>query len=196
MLNVSIRCVLFAAVTVCAWGCAIESNVRPEPVSSTISYGRITAVKTVSVDDQSAQMGGALVGGTLGLIAGSGAWRGLTTVGGAFAGQQLARAASRRQAFQYTILLDGTSTITMVSDEAGLRIGDCVTVERGAFNNLRLADDAQCAPGVKPTATTTREAGACVAAKQALLNAQTEEAFDLAERKVRLLCDDAPQEHT
>jgi hypothetical protein len=40
------------------------------------------------------------------------------------------------------------------------------------------------------------EAGACVDAKKALLNAQTDEAFSLAERKVRLLCDDAPQEHS
>jgi hypothetical protein len=96
----------------------------------------------------------------------------------------------------YTILFDGASTNTMVSDEAGLRVGDCVAVERGAFNNLRLTDDARCAGGAKPTATTTREAGACVAAKQAPFNAQTEESFDLAERKVRLLCDDAPQERT
>jgi hypothetical protein len=117
-------------------------------------------------------------------------------VGGAFAGSQVAKAASRRQAFQYTILLDGTSTITMVSDEAGMRVGDCVAVERGAFNNLRLTEDARCAAGAKPTSTAMGEAGACVNAKKALLNVQTDEAFDLAERKVRLLCDDAPQEHT
>jgi hypothetical protein len=111
-------------------------------------------------------------------------------VGGAFAGQQIARVASRSQAFEYTILLDGTSTITMVTDEAGLRVGDCVSVERGAFNNLRLAADAQCAPGAKPTTVAVKEANACVTAKDALLNAETEEAFDRAERTVRLLCRD------
>ena len=48
--------------------------------------------------------------------------------------------------------------------------------------------------GAKPTATAVREADACVAAKQALLNAETDETFDRAERKVRLLCADLPEE--
>jgi hypothetical protein len=35
-----------------------------------------------------------------------------------------------------------------------------------------------------------REANACVAAKDTLLQAETDETFDRAERRVRLLCGD------
>jgi hypothetical protein len=92
----------------------------------------------------------------------------------------------------------------MVTDEAGLRVGDCVAVERGSFNNLRLVDDARCTPRPRPasapatpsaapaapTQAAVREANACVQAKEQLLKAETEQAFDFAERRVRLLCSD------
>ena len=173
---------------------------------STVSYGRITAVNRVDVANTSAQTGGALVGGSIGLISGrnqSGSNQALRTGAGAFAGQRIARSASGTQAFQYTILQNGR-TITMITDEAGLRVGDCVSVEQGAFNNLRLAADSRCAapprpPAAQPTApaapapappAAVREANACVSAKDALLAAETDEAFDRAERRVRLLCAD------
>ena len=109
---------------------------------------------------------------------------------------------SNRQAFEYTILLGGTSTVTMVTDEAGLRVGDCVAVERGSYNNLRLVADSRCAapkpapkakaapPPAKAEPAAVRQADACLAAKEQLLKAETDEAFDRAERRVRLLCAD------
>ena len=82
-------------------------------------------------------------------------------------------------------------------------MGDCVAVERGAFNNLRLVDDSRCnppraasapksapPPPPKATAADVRVADACIQAKDQLLAAETEEAFDRAERRVRLLCSD------
>ena len=116
---------------------------------TTVNYGRITAVNMVTQESARAQRTGALVGGGIGLATGSGqsgSNRALRTIGGGFAGQQIGRLTSNRQAFEYTVLLGGTSTITMITDEAGLRVGDCVAVERGRFNNLRLVDDARCAP--------------------------------------------------
>jgi hypothetical protein len=113
----------------------------------------------------------------------------LRTIGGGVAGQQVTRLASNQQAFEYTVLLGGTNTITMVTDQSGLRVGDCVSVERGAFNNLRLVDDARCAPNARPATADVRGADACLNAKNALFEAQTEEAFNVAERRVRLLCD-------
>jgi len=165
----------------------------PAAAQTSVSYGKITAVKPVSVANSSAQTGGALVGGMIGLISGrghSGSNQALRTVGGGVAGQQIAKMASTKQAFEYTILMGGTSTITVVTDESGMRVGDCVAVERGAHTNLRLAPDAQCAPRAKPPASATKDAGACTAAKDELLKSQTDEAFDRAERKVRLLCVD------
>jgi hypothetical protein len=84
----------------------------------------------------------------------------------------------------------GTTTTTVVTDEAGLRVGDCVAVEQGPYVNLRLAADAKCATSAKPSATATREAAACTAAKDEVAKAKDEESFNLAERKMRLLCVD------
>jgi hypothetical protein len=106
------------------------------------------------------------------------------------AGQQVAKLSSSKQAFEYTILMGGTSTITVVTDEAGMRIGDCVAVERGPYVNLRLAADSRCAAGAKPPANASRDANACMKAKDELLASKDDASFDRAERKVRLLCDD------
>lgn len=171
---------------------------------SSITYGRITAVNTVTQESARAQTGGALIGGALGLASGSGqsgSNRALRAVGGGFAGQQIGRIASQSQAFEYTILLGGTNTIRMVTDESGLRVGDCVAVEQGGFNNLRLVADSKCArpakaaqtPAPRPPAATqseVREASACAQAKEQLLKTEDQEAFDRAERRVRLLCGD------
>jgi len=175
---------------------------------TSVTYGRITAVTMVAQSDQRAQTGGALVGGVIGATAGSGrsgSNRALGGIGGAFAGQQIGRLASQRQAFEYTILLGGTQTITMVTDQAGKRVGDCVAVERGSYNNLRLVADSKCnlaparaAPATPapapapatPTQADIQQANACAQAKDQLLAAETEDAFDRAERRVRLLCGD------
>jgi hypothetical protein len=89
-------------------------------------------------------------------------------------------------------LINGTNTIRMVTEQAGLRVGDCVSVERGAFNNIRLADDARCsaAANAPVPANATAEANACASAKEQLLNANTDAEFDRAERRMRLLCGD------
>ena len=158
-----------------------------------VSYGKITAVKPVTVTQSGPQAGGALVGGMIGLATGSGqssSNRALRAAAGGVAGQQVARAASSKQALEYTVLMRGTTTVTVVTDEAGLRVGDCMAVEQGPYVNLRLAADAQCAPKAKPSTTATRHAAECTAAKQEVASAKDEESFNLAERKMRLLCAD------
>lgn len=160
---------------------------------SSVSYGRITSVNLVTVNNSGATAAGTLIGGGIGLATGSGqsrSNRALRGIGGAAAGGALTRMGTNTQAFEYTILMGGRQTVTMVSDEAGLRVGDCVAVERGQFNNLRLVDDSRCAPGVTATPAAVAEADACAQAKQRLLEADTDDAFDRAERRVRLLCAD------
>jgi outer membrane lipoprotein SlyB len=171
---------------------------------TSVTYGRITNVTLVTEQNRAAQTGGAVLGGALGAASASNRSSGTAALragAGVLGGQAIGRVATQRQAFEYTILIGGTSTITMVTDEAGLRVGDCVAVERGRFNNLRLVDDARCAPpqtqakaaaktppAVAPAAQ--READACVQAKERLLDAETDEAFERAYRRVRLLCQD------
>ena len=187
-----------------AAGVALAAMSGPALAQASVSYGRVTNVQMVSQENARAQTGGAIVGGALGASLGSGRSAGnraMTGLGGAFAGQQITRMATNSQAFEYTILVGG-STIRMVTDEAGFRVGDCVAVERGAFNNLRLVADAKCnppprpaqpaaqpAPAARPTPSEQRQADACIPAKEQLLAAKTDDAFDRAERRVRLLCD-------
>jgi outer membrane lipoprotein SlyB len=161
---------------------------------TTVSYGRITAVRQVDIQNPGAQSAGTIVGGALGVASGSGqsrSNRALRGLGGAAVGSRVAGAAGSSTGFEYTVLI-GQNTIRMVTEQAGLRVGDCVSVERGAFNNIRLAEDARCdaAANAPVPASARAEADACVAAKDQLLNAATDADFDRAERRMRLLCGD------
>ena len=167
--------------------------------STTVSYGRITAVRQVELRNPDAQATGALIGGLAGLATGSGqssSNRALRGIGGAAIGGRVAGAAGSSTGFEYTVLINGTNTIQIVTEQAGLRVRDCVSVERGAFNNIRLAADERCDAAAAAAAAAaavpqqaTAAANACVAAKEQLLAAETDEDFDRAERRVRLLCD-------
>lgn len=178
-----------------------------------VQYGRITAVTPTTVNDNTGRNVGRLVGGGVGLASGSGqssSNRALRTVGGAAVGSRLGDMSTRSQAFEYTVLIGGTNTVRIVSDQAGKRVGDCVSVEQGQFANIRLVPDARCAPPPRPAAPAparapapaaapapapaapdpadVQAANACEQAKQQVLAAETDEAFSLAERRMRLLC--------
>jgi outer membrane lipoprotein SlyB len=162
--------------------------------TTTVTYGRITAVRQVDIQNQGAQTAGTLVGGALGVASGSGqsrSNRALRGVGGAAVGSRLAGAAGSSTGFEYTVLIGGTNTIRITTEQAGLRVGDCVSVERGQWNNIRLASDDRCdaRAGAAP-ASAVAEADACEQAKQQLLDANTDADFDRAERRMRLFCGD------
>jgi outer membrane lipoprotein SlyB len=162
--------------------------------ATTVTYGRITAVRQVNIENQGAQAAGTLVGGALGVASGSGqsrSNRALRGIGGAAVGSRVAGAAGSSTGFEYTVLVGGTNTIRIVTEQAGLRVGDCVSVERGQWNNIRLASDDRCdARGGAAPASAVAEADACEQAKQQLLNANTDADFDRAERRMRLFCGD------
>lgn len=161
---------------------------------SSVSYGRITAVRTVDIGNQGASAAGTLIGGALGVASGSGqsrSNRALRGVGGAAVGNRVGGAAGSSTGFEYTVLIGGSNTIRMVTEQAGLRVGDCVSVERGQFNNIRLAPDASCDAAVAAASAGSpgvAEANACDAAKQQVLAASTDQEFERAERRMRLLC--------
>jgi outer membrane lipoprotein SlyB len=178
--------------------------------ATTVTYGRITAVRQVNIQNEGAQAAGTLVGGALGVASGSGqsrSNRALRGVGGAAVGSRLAGAAGSSTGFEYTVLVGGTNTIRITTEQAGLRVGDCVSVERGQWNNIRLVSDDRCnAPAARPAAAPAAAApaarapapapedvaaaNACEQAKQQLLDAQSDADFDRAERRMRLLCGD------
>jgi outer membrane lipoprotein SlyB len=182
----------------------LSSFTAAAAAQTSVQYGRITAATMVTESNRTAQTAGAILGGTLGASSASNrssSTRVARGLAGGLVGSQVGRVATQRQAFEYTILIDGTSTVRMVTDEVGLRIGDCVAVERGQFNNLRLVDDSRCArrtasastkpaPAPQPTSADRRVAEQCITAKNRMLDATTDEEFDRAERQVRLLCAD------
>jgi outer membrane lipoprotein SlyB len=206
------RTTRFAAAALAATALASASSLAQ--AQTRVNYGRITNVQLVTEQNRAAMTGGAILGGAVGAAATSNnrsrSTRAVNAGLGVVAGQQLGRIATQSQSFEYTVLIDGTQTIRMVTDEAGLRVGDCVAVERGSnFNNLRLVDDARCAPRRAPapapqtsapapapapapqvSAQAQREADACTQAKDRLLDADTDDAFERAYRRVRLLCQD------
>lgn len=175
---------------------------------SRVQYGRVTNVTAVTQNSSTARTVGTVTGGTIGLVSGSGqsgSNRALRGVGGAAAGRGVGSLAGRSQAFEYTVLIGGRSTVRIVSDQAGKRVGDCVAVEQGQWANIRLVPDSRCAPppAPRPAAPAAAEtpaatplpvpadveaATACDQAKQQVLAAETDEAFSLAERRMRLLC--------
>lgn len=176
-------------------GCAASAPPAPDPrlQTSRIDYGRITAVERVTVRNQDAQVAGALVGGLLGVASASGqssSNRALRGIAGATTGARAGDLAGSSTAFEYTVLLGGTSTIRLVTEKPGLRVGDCVSLERGRFNNIRLAEDERCdgAAGGAPRAAIA-EADACAAATQQVLEATTDADFERAERRMRILCE-------
>lgn len=162
-----------------------------------VQYGRITSVQVGTVTDNSSATRGALVGGMIGLATGSGqsgsnqALRGVT---GAAVGRNVGANSGRAPAFEYTVLIDGNTTIRAVSDQVGKRIGDCVAVEQGQFVNIRLVADSRCVPQAgatpakKPAPANVQQATACEQAKEQVLAAATDDEFNVAERRMRLLC--------
>lgn len=164
----------------------------PVAQGSTLQFGRITAVRQVDIGNPDARAAGALVGGTLGVMSGSGqsrSNRALRGIGGAAVGSRVGGAAGSSTGFEYTVLI-GTRTVQLVTDQAGLRVGDCVSIERGAFNNIRLEADERCEQAnAAPSDAAISRAYACDSAKRQLLEAESDADFQLAERRMRLLCD-------
>jgi outer membrane lipoprotein SlyB len=169
---------------------------------SRVQYGRITNVQATTVTDSTSRNVGTLLGGGIGLATGSGqsgSNRALRGLGGAAVGRGVGNMAGSSQALEYTVLVDGTQTVRIVSDQAGKRIGDCVAVEQGQFANIRLVPDSRCAarPQAAPAKAApppaaapadTQQASACEQAKAQVLAAKTDEEFNTAERRMRLLC--------
>lgn len=159
-------------------------------MAASVEFGRITAARQVDISNPGAQTAGTLVGGTLGVMSGSGqsrSNRALRGVAGAAVGGRVAGAAGSNAGFEYTVLIGGRTT-RIVTDQSGLRVGDCVSIERGSFNNIRLEPEARCDRPTAASSADLSEANACDAAKQQMLNASTDAEFDRAERSVRLLC--------
>lgn len=167
--------------------------------SVSIDYGVVTGVRSVNLHSD-AVPAGAVVGGTLGVVAGSGKSsnkKARNAIIGGTAGAMLASSGQRsRNGMMYTVGLTGGGEVQVVSDQREIRTGDCVAVERaGQTANIRRMSMGYCErqnrAAIEAVENAAKaEAVECQAAKQQLVDAETDEAADLAARKVMLLCND------
>ena len=169
--------------------------------SMSIQTGIVVATQAVNL--QSAAGRGALVGGVVGYATTSSrqssSRRARNTAIGAGTGALIARRAQGSlDGMQYTIETGPGSRIVVVTDQVQVRVGDCVNVEQagsGTANVRRVSEslcDAVFDNQVDEELQTymNREADACLQAKERMMEAETDEAFDIAVRRVDFFCDD------
>jgi len=183
---------LICILSLAAIGCQMQSPRVGQ--STSVQFGTVRNVEQVQLQSDAAA--GALVGGTLGLVAsGGGRNAPRNAILGAAAGAAVTSVAQgNRTGIAYTVqMLDG-STVRIISDQREIRVGDCVAIERvGQTNNIRRESAAYClrenqAAVAAVQAETQAAAARCEAAKEELVAAATPEAVDTASRKVALLC--------
>ena len=168
--------------------------------SMSIQTGVVIAAQ--AVDLQSAAGRGAAIGGVVGLAATSSnrstSRRIRNTAIGAGTGALIARGAQGNlDGMQYTIETGPGSQIVVVTDQTQVRVGDCVNVEQasGGTANVRRVADALCEAAFSNSVDEDLhtymqyEADMCQNAKERLMEAETDEAFEVAMRRVNFLCD-------
>jgi outer membrane lipoprotein SlyB len=170
--------------------------------NASISIGVVTKVENIDLQSQAAPVG-ALMGGMLAYRT-TGKNRSSTTkwgraAAGALAGGAVTRAAEGDLSGKlYTVDLGGGRMMQVVSDQTEIRQGDCVIVEEvNGQANVRRSDPVACqseSASVMKSADVQEElqeeAAECIAAKEAMLAAETEEQFELAKRKMAIFCND------
>lgn len=161
--------------------------------SATVDFGIVRSAQPVQLNSTAAQ--GALIGGTAGLLLGSGSSRpGTAIAGAALGGIAGGVAGGDRTGMQFTVALPGGSSVRVVTDQREIRVGDCVAVERvGQGANIRRVSAHHCEPAYAQALRAvdySAKAAAirCEDAKQELAQATTLEAAELAIRKIDLLC--------
>jgi len=163
--------------------------------SSAVNYGRVESIGQERIDNSSARTAGALVGGVAGLYSGrnrSRSNRTLRALGGAALGSAATGAATGGTVNAFTVRLLDNSSVRILMDHGNFRLNDCVAVETGDFTNMRRVSEQFCIANVPNDLTNEhrREASECNTAKQAVLNAQSEDEIRLAAIRMDILCQD------
>jgi hypothetical protein len=157
-------------------------------------------MRSVDLNDGNA-LGGALVGGAFGAALtrsskGSSRRDRNAAIGAVLGGA--AAASKTRPGRVYTVTTNEGTMIQIATEQTEIRIDDCVFVEEaGGSANIRRAPATACETAsqavMKDAAIIEEmqeEASECAAAKQELVDADSDEAIDRAVRKVKLLCYD------
>lgn len=160
-----------------------------------VRHGFVVAREVL--DEKSAVPAGAIIGGLIGLASGSGrsgSSKAKRAVGGAVVGGVIGNQVDRsRRQWVYTIRFPAGDEMQFVLDDDSLRTGDCAAVREGRqstsvqYSSAYFCNRSESERVVEPNSDS--ESGElCAESKRQLLAAQTSEETELAERKVRLLC--------
>ena len=142
--------------------------------------------------------GGAVTGGALAAVLSrnsSSRKRNRNAALGAIIGGAAA-ASKRTEGRIYTVTTNDGAMTQIATEQTGIAIGDCVYVEQsGGGTNIRRAPATACEPETQPILKEKvvqeelqEDAALCFAARQELADAEEDAAFNLAVRKVKLLC--------
>jgi outer membrane lipoprotein SlyB len=160
--------------------------------ASSVLTGTVTGAQSVDLNDSNA-IKGALVGGAFGAALtssnkGSSRKKRNAAIGAVVGGARQSNKTAPGSL--YTVTIADASTVQVATEQTEIRVGDgdCVYVEQsGSSANIRRAPDAACAPAAQEVmqdpaiqAEMQEEASECVAAKQELIDAETDEATDLS----------------
>lgn len=174
-------------------GCASSGPPSARGYELRVRYAEVTDIDRVKLPSNAPA--GAVVGGFTGLVLSrnsSGRKQVASGVGGAVLGG-LATAALEgdRLGYSYRLQFANGDTSSFITEKGYLQVGDCVSVERGQYANIRRVTAVLC-DGNQPVAADqehVREAEQCHEAKDQLLAASTEEQIETAARKVSILCE-------
>ena len=164
---------------------------------STIRYGTVVGKQKVDLNDGNA-MKGALVGGAIGAATQGGksaSKRRRNAALGAIVGAGVA-ASKKKTGRRYSVRTNDGTVIQIATEQTEIQVDDCVIIEEsGGRANIRRAALSACdvasqsvmnSPDIQ--AELQEEAAECSAAKEGLVNAETDEQMDFAVRKIQILC--------
>jgi outer membrane lipoprotein SlyB len=165
--------------------------------SATIKVGTVISTERVNLQSDAAKT--AVLGGVIGYHATSNSKsksrkRKNAALGAAALGGATRIGEGDLTGTLYTVRMQDGSEMRVISDQNQVVPGDCVTVEQVRDNaNIRRADPVLCEAETRQVMgdlepELQEEAEECYAAKQELLNAESDEQASLAARKISILC--------
>ncbi len=185
-------------VATCSMVAATDALAQRAGQSATIRYGTVVSMQSVELKSGNAGKG-ALVGGAFGAAMTKGSKsaskRRRNAAIGAVVGAGVA-ASKRTTGRSYSVRTNEGTVMQIVTEQTAILVGDCVIVEEaGGRANIRRTALSACdvasqslmnSPDIR--AELQEEAAECSAAKDGLVNAETDEQMELAVRKIQILC--------
>lgn len=158
-----------------------------------VRYAEVVEIDRVQLPSNAPA--GAVVGGFTGLVLSrnsSGRKQVASGIGGAvLGGMATAALEGDRRGYSYRLRFMNGDTSNFITEKGYLQVGDCVSVERGQYANIRRVASVLCSEGQQAAAHPThlRDAEQCHEAKNQLLAASTEDEIEAAARKVTIICE-------